>query len=46
MNHGLIDYYLSSDGIEVLLSKKYENNYKDIKICEDHLYEKHKELLN
>ena len=49
MNHGMIDYYLSFDGIEVLLDKKYENkyknNYKDIKICEDHLFEKHKELL-
>ena len=50
MNHGMIDYYLSFDGIEVLLAKKYENkyenNYKDIKICEDRLFEKHKELLN
>ena len=45
MNHDLIDY-VSSDGIEVLLSKKYENKYKDIKIYEDRLYEKHKELLN
>ena len=48
--YDMIDYYLSFDGIKVLLNKKYENkyknNYKDIKIYEDRLYEKHKELLN
>ena len=50
MNHDMIDYYLSSDGFEVLYNKKYnnkyKNNYKDIKIYEDRLFEKYKELLN
>ena len=31
MNHDLIDYYVSSDGIEVLLSKKMKINIKILK---------------
>ena len=50
MKHDKIDYYLSFKGINVLLNKKYENkyknNYKDIKIYEDRLFDKYKELLN
>ena len=50
MNHDMIDYYLSFDGIEVLLNKKYKNkyknNYKYIKIYEDKLYKKFSKYLN
>ena len=50
MSHGMIDYYLSFDGIEFLSNKKYnntyKNNYKDIKIYEDRLFDKYKELFN
>ena len=48
--HHMIRYYNSSKGSRFLMTKKFKNDhifrYKDIKIYEDHLFEKYKELLN